>query len=426
MSENLEKLLRVLKSSEADAWEVTETREKGWEFYLIRHALDQNRVKELTSFQVKVYRKTEEIMGSAGAPIPPDATETEMARRIAELCQEAAYVRNPVYRLNTPEKEKDAVPESGSPVDLKAISRDFLQTVAALPETDTEDLNSCEIFVSEIRRRFLNSEGIDVTAVYPRSMTEAVVNARRDGQEIELYRMYHSGTCDREQLTRDLTETMRYGRDKLTARPTPALEKADVILSTDAACEVYDYFITRLSAAAIYRGISNWKMGDQAAPETMTLRTVPQLPNSSRNAAYDSEGARIRERMLLDGGKVVGLWGNRQFSQYLGLTDSFIASNFVIEGGKASAEEIRRGDYLEIVEFSDFQVDAVTGDIAGEIRLGYLHRGNETVSVSGGSVSGNMSELIPKMAFSAESRQYDCMRIPAVTRLNGATVTGAV
>ena len=50
MSENLEKLLQVLKSSEADAWEVTETREKGWEFYLIRHALDQNRVKELTSF----------------------------------------------------------------------------------------------------------------------------------------------------------------------------------------------------------------------------------------------------------------------------------------------------------------------------------------------------------------------------------------
>ena len=142
MSENLEKLLRVLKASEADAWEVTETREKGWEFYLIRHALDQNRVKELTSFQVKVYRKTEEIMGSAGAPIPPDATETAMARRIAELCQEATYVRNPVYRLNTPGKETNAVPESGSPVDLKAISRDFLQTVAALPETETEDLNS--------------------------------------------------------------------------------------------------------------------------------------------------------------------------------------------------------------------------------------------------------------------------------------------
>ena len=68
----------------------------------------------------------------------------------------------------------------------------------------------------------------------------------------------------------------------------------------------------------------------------------------------------------------------------------------------------------------------MTGDIAGEIRLGYLHQGGRTVSVSGGSVSGNMKELAGSMIFSAESRQYDCMRIPAVTRLNGATVTGAV
>ena len=294
------------------------------------------------------------------------------------------------------------------------------------PEKAWAELASDDELVSEIRRRFLNSEGVDVTAVYPSSMVEAVVNARRDGHEIELYRLYRSGTCDREQLTRDLAETMRYGRDKLTAEPTPALGKADVVLSTDAAREVYDYFISRLSAASVYRGISDWKIGDAVAPENLTLRTVPFLPNSSRNAAYDSEGARIRELTLIDSGKAVHYWGSRQFSQYLGLTDAFIASNFVVGGGTASAAEIRQGDYLEIVEFSDFQVDPMTGDIAGEIRLGYLHQGGRTVSVSGGSVSGNMKELAGSMIFSAESRQYDCMRIPAVTRLNGATVTGAV
>ena len=426
MAENLERLLKVLKASGADAWEVTDTLEKGWEFYLIRHALDQNRYKELESFRVKVYRRMEDCLGSAGAPIPPDADEAEMTRIVAGLCQDAAYVRNPVYTLNTPAAEAESPAETGEPVDLKAISGDFLRTAASLPETETEDLNSCEIFVSEIRRRFLNSEGVDVTAVYPSSMVEAVVNARRDGHEIELYRLYRSGTCDREQLTRDLTETMRYGRDKLTAEPTPALGKADVVLSTDAAREVYDYFISRLSAASVYRGISDWKIGDAVAPENLTLRTVPFLPNSSRNAAYDSEGARIRELTLIDNGKAVHYWGSRQFSQYLGLTDAFIASNFVVGGGTASAAEIRQGDYLEIVEFSDFQVDPMTGDIAGEIRLGYLHQGGRTVSVSGGSVSGNMKELAGSMIFSAESRQYDCMRIPAVTRLNGATVTGAV
>ena len=426
MAENqaLNRLLNILKASGADAWEVTDLREKGWEFYLIRHALDQNRFKDLESFQVKVYRRFDDCLGSAGAPVPADADEAEMKRIVAGLYQDAAYVRNPFYTLNRPEAETGPEEDAEASVDLKAISGSFLKTLAGLPETDTEDLNSCELFVSEMRKRFINSEGIDVTATFPSSMVEAVVNARKDGHEIELYRMYTCGTCDGEQLTRDLAETMRYGRDRLTAGPTPALEKADLILTTDAACAVYEYFIDHLSAGMVYQGVSDWKTGDTVAPPEMTLRTAAFLPNSSQNGAFDQEGARIRDVTLIENGKAVRYWGSRQFSQYLGLKDSFLANNFTVSGGSASAEELRQGDWLEVVEFSDFQVDDVTGDIAGEIRLAYLHRDGKTVCVSGGSVSGSMSELVKKMRFSSELRQYDTLLIPALTRLDGVTVTG--
>ena len=423
--QTLHQLLNVLKASGADAWEVTDTQEKGWEFYLIRHELDQNRFKELESYQVKVYKKFDDCLGSAAAPVPADADEAEMKRIVAGLCQDAAYVRNPFYTLNQPEAESGAEP-AAAPVDLKAISGDFLRTVSALPETETEDLNSCEIFVSEIRKRILNSEGIDVIVTCPSSMVEAVVNARKDGHEIELYRMYTCGTCDSGQLTRDLAETMRFGRDRLVTEPTPALGKADLILSTDAACSVYEYFADHLAAGMVYRGISDWKPGDTVAPAEMTVKTAAFLPNSSQNGAYDSEGARIRDVTLIDAGKAVRYWGSRQFSRYLGLEDSFLANNFIVSGGTASAEELREGSWLEVVEFSDFEVDDVTGDIAGEIRLGYLHRDGKTVPVSGGSVSGSMDELAKKMRFSAEQRQYDTFLIPALTRLNGVTVTGAV
>lgn len=428
MAENqaLNRLLQILKTSEADAWEVTEVQEKGWEFYLIRHALDQNRAKELEEFRVKVYKKFDDCLGSAGATVPADADEAEMKRIVTGLCQDAAYVRNPFYLLNQPKDDKGADCGEGERVDLKAISGEFLKTVAALPETGTEDLNSCEIFVSEIRKRFLNSEGVDVTMTYPSSMVEAVVNARKDGHEIELYRLFNCGTCDGEQLTQDLTQVMRYGRDRLSAEPTPALGTADLILTTDAARAVYEYFIDRLSAGMVYRGVSDWKTGDTVAPAEMTLSTAAFLPNSSENGAYDSEGARIRDLTLIDGGKAVSYWGSRQFSQYLGLEDSFAANNFVVSGGSAPAEELRKGDWLEVVEFSDFQVDMVTGDIAGEIRLAYLHRDGKTVPVCGGSVSGNMNEMVKEMRFSAERRQYNTLLIPAVTRLNGMTVTGAV
>ena len=419
----LDALLDVLKSSAADAWEVTDREESGWEFYFIRHRLDQHRAKNVRAFSVKVYRKFDSFLGSAGAEIPCDASAEEMRRTVEGLCSDASYVRNPAYTLNQPKPAEAA--EAQPDADPEAISRDFIRTMASAPETATEDLNSYEIFVSRIRTRFLNSEGIDVTAVYPSSMVEVVVNARKDGHEIELYRLLKSGTCDREQLTRELSETLTYGRDRLVTSPTPALGKTDVVFSTDPARELYGYFINRLNTAMVYRGISGWKPGDTVAPANLTLKAVKKLPNSSRNAAFDAEGAPIRDVTLIEQGKALRYWGSRQFSQYLKTEDAFIASNFAVSGGTESEADLRAGDYLEVVEFSDFQCDPITGDIAGEIRLAYLHRDGRVTPVSGGSVSGSMAEMIPSFRFSKELRQYDNLLIPSVTRLKDATVTGA-
>ena len=421
---NLEQLLRILKASGADAWEVADINEWGWEFYFIRHKLDQHRTKAVDSFSVKVYRKLDDgqFLGSASAAIAPDASEEEMKRIVDGLYRDASYVKNPFYTLNKPAGETAA---ESVPIDMKAVCGDFLRAMQSVPETETEDLNSYEIFVSEIRRRFLNSEGVDVTSVYPSSMVEAVVNARKDGHEIELYRLFHSGTCSREQLTQDLTEALTYGRDKLVTSSTPNLGRADVVFSTDPARELYFYFIDRLAAGMVFRGMSDWKIGDVVAPENMMVEAVKTLPNSSKNTAWDAEGAPIRDLTLIDHGKAAAYWGSRQFSQYLGLESSFEASNFSVSGGTESAADLRTGDYLEVVEFSDFQTDAITGDIAGEIRLGYLHQDGKVTPVSGGSVSGNVRELLNGFRFSKETRQYDSLLIPAVTRIQGVTVTGA-
>ena len=84
-----------------------------------------------------------------------------------------------------------------------------------------------------------------------------------------------------------------------------------------------------------------------------------------------------------------------------------------------------RSKYLEVVEFSDFQVDPITGHIFGEIRLGYLHDGNSVQIVSGGSVSGTMADSMKSMHFSKEQTQYNNARVPSVVVLDDVTVTGA-
>ena len=423
-------ILDLLRASGADGWTVADERRRGWEFYFIRHALDQNRVRDVEHITLTLYRKfsegDSEFLGSASARLAPTATREDAEKLIARLLEEAKLVRNPLYALNEPRGEAAPVAEA---LDLRAISGDFLRAMRSVEESAEADINSYEIFADSVERRFISSTGIDVTDVYPASMAEVVVNARRAVHEIELYRMYRSGSCDAAGLKANVEETLRFGRDKLRAEKTPALGKCDVVFSTDDALQIYDYFVDRMAAAMVYQKISDCEIGkpvcENASGDPLTIRALRRLDNSSHNGAYDSEGAPVRDLTIIENGVARNFYGNRMFSQYLGLQDSFIPGNIAVDGGSASAAELRTGRYLEIVEFSDFQVDSACGDIAGEIRLGYLHDGGTVTVVEGGSVSGTMRELAGTMRFSRERKQYNNYLIPAVTRLFGVSITGA-
>ena len=423
-----EMIREKLQGLGAEAWEMTETAQNRWEFYYIGHRLDQNRAVKVTGTEVKVYVKSEDgqFLGNAAQTISPTATEAEVDEILKKLVFQAGLVKNPYYTLTD---VPVTVARKTDPVDVAAIARDCIEALAGVPETETQRINSYEIFVSEICRHTLNSNGVEYVCTYPSTELEVVVNAKKEGHEIELHRIYHSGTCDRERLAKDVARVMEFGADRLEAVPTPKLGRADVLFSTWDACRIYEYFADKMHADYVARKISDWEIGKPVAEDVkgdrVTVRVLPELPNSSMNMPVDREGSVVYERELIRDGVAAAYCGSRQFSQYLGLEKSSMVTNLEVEGGTLSEEEIRRGDYLEVVEFSDFQVDSMSGDIAGEIRLGYLHRGGEVTVVTGGSVSGSMNEAVKQMRFSKEREQYDDRLIPKVTLLAGLRITGA-
>ena len=422
-------ILELLADSAADGWTVRDEVSEGWEFYFIRHNLDQNRIRHTEHITLTVYKKSDDgkYLGRASAKLAPTADRAETKALIDSLTHEAALVKNPVYELMTPALAVMKADEAE--VDVSRIAEDFICTMKDLPETDGEDINSYEIFVDKITCRYVSSTGIDISYTYPVSQIEVIVNARKDEHEIELYRMFKSGTCDSEGLKEEISKAMQYGKDKLRAKKTPSLGTCDIVLSTDAALEVYEYFTARMSCDMKYMGISDWEIGREVAEgavgDKVTVEARRFLPNSSANAPYDAEGAPRRDMMIIKDGIAENRYGSRQFSQYLGLEDSFIPGNFAVSGGTSKAEEIRTGRYLEIVEFSDFQVSALNGDIFGEIRLGYLHDGSQVTAVEGGAVSGTMLDFAKDLQMSSEQKQYNNMLIPEVTRLKGVSITGA-
>ncbi len=409
-------------------YEITEESVTGWEFYFIRHKLDQNRAKKIGSINVTVYRLLDEgkNVGNANASFSPTVTEEEIDKTLADLYFEAGLVKDPVYKLN--DKQLAELPEGQAP-DVAVISSDFIKAMNRIPENDAEYLNSYEIFANAVKRHFLNSNGVEYTVTYPSSTLEVVTNARDESHEVELYRMYTSGTCDENRIKDDVTRVLGFGKDRLSSVPTPKLGSYDVIFSTEAAAQIYSYLTYQMSAGFVVRKYSDMEIGKPLSSEfsgdKVSIRIVPQLENSSCSFSADSEGASITERYILKDGVGCGYWGSRKFCQYLGLDDCSNAYNFVVDGGMDSEETIRSGNYLEIVEFSDFQVDPVAGDIAGEIRLGYLHTDEGAKIVCGGSVSGSMKEAVSDMKFSAETVQYDTMVIPKVTRLKNLRINGA-
>lgn len=423
----MEKLKQILRESGCDGWEITDVKTHGNEYYFIGHSLDQNRVKEVRHVMLNVYKKSEDgkFLGKAGAEICPDDPEELLKKQVAQLVYNASLIRNPLYTLNP---ARPAVPMERKSISRNDISRDFIRLMQQVPETENEYINSYEIFVSEKEIHFENSEGADLSESYPVSMMEVVVNAKNENHEIELYRMYRSGECAAERILEDLAKTMQTGRDRLHTKPTPNLKKAPVIFSGEQAVRIAEFFLDHTDAAFIYQRMSDWKKEEPYAKEiqgdTVTLKALKTLENSPANRSFDAEGAPIRDLVLIEEGTVKNYHGSRMFSCGIGLEDSFIVSNFELCGGTYTEEQLREGTYLEAMEFSDFQVDSLTGDIFGEIRLAYLHENGTVTPLSGGSVSGNMNELLKQMRMSRKMKTVASAAVPALIRLENVTVSG--
>ena len=425
----IDMIKELLEKSGAFAWRITDTVTKGWEFYFIRHSLDQNRSKDIENIQITVYVLSDDkkSVGTASADMGPDETKEYVELTIKDLIYQASLVQDAYYELKAPAYSDIPAMEDA---DINKISSDFIDTMKNLEEDDEAFLNSYEIFVSSITRRIVTSTGIDVTEKYPVSLLETVVNARNSEQEIEFYNLYDSGLCLKDDIKRNVASTMKHGRNRLSAGKTPSLDKYDVVFSSDDAVRIYEFFKDALDIAYICMKYSplekNKPVIEGIKGDKVTLKAVKNLPGSSQNREVDAEGTPIRDEILMEDGIPKAFHGSTRFSYYMGEKDTFMLSNYEVCGGTHESEELLKGPVLECVYFSDFQVDTLTGDIFGEIRLAYLHEADGSIKpVTGGSVSGNLRMLMMDMKMSKERTRYDNALIPTLTRLSGVTVTGA-
>ena len=85
---------------------------------------------------------------------------------------------------------------------------------------------------------------------------------------------------------------------------------------------------------------------------------------------------------------------------------------------------MRSEPYLEVVNFSDFQMSAETGNFGGEIRLAFLYDGEKVTPITGGSINGNILEAQKHLVFSKEMQTEKDFEGPKAVCVGKVNVAG--
>jgi len=209
-------------------------------------------------------------------------------------------------------------------------------------------------------------------------------------------------------------------RDKAVEAPNTG--KYRVILGEEAAKEISYYYKSILNTALIYQEVSKVKVGDdiqgqEVVGDKINMCLDPKVP-------YDQDGIELKSVTLIEEGQVKAIHGGKRFSYYLGVEPTGNIRDVKVLPGNKSVEEMRTGDGLELVTFSGFQVDDMTGDFAGEIRLGFIWHDGERTPITGGSVSGNIKDIEKNMYLSKEVVEDDWYNGPAFIEVENVNIAG--
>ncbi len=93
---------------------------------------------------------------------------------------------------------------------------------------------------------------------------------------------------------------------------------------------------------------------------------------------------------------LTALEGPARHASALGVAPVGACGSLWVAGGSLAAPEIAALSHLEALVFSDFYVDASSGEFGGELRLGVLHRDGSRIPVRGGALTGSTECAILK------------------------------
>jgi predicted Zn-dependent protease len=432
----IDKLIDILNNyPEINGWKLLEKKTESKEYFFIKDKLDMSRAKDVTHYLIDIYRDFEinnkEYRGSASFNIHPGMTDDEIKTSIEDASYAASFIKNEYYPLVKPDIIKDTGNEKGLNIDdFSNPLDDLINAIYKADKYKKGWINSAELFLYSNNVRIINSEGIDVFNKLNKGQLEFITNWKEDTEEIELYKNINFADIDLNKISNEVNKILLFARDRAVAIPTPPLKMGTVILSGEAVYEFFNYYYSQSNARYIYENLSTFKVneaiqGDEVIGDYINLNLDPFMKHSTESIKFDEDGFPLKPVNIIENGILQRYWGDNRHSYYLNIEASGSIKNIKIDGGSRTINELKNEPYLEIHIFSDFQIDPLTGNFGGEIRLGHYYNGEDTVAITGGSISGNIKKVQKEMYLSKELQQINNFIGPESIKLLNVNISGS-
>lgn len=405
------------------------------ELFFVKDNLQMSRGKDVEHITVTVFKNFEEsgvkYKGSSITKIAPTMTYEEVSQKLDNAILSASFVKNPFYALVNP--TKDVAPKLISKFSNGDITQSIIGLVKDLfSEGNTVPgaiINSCEFFINVTKSRILNSNGLDVRFDTYSGQIELITEAKANTEEVELFDVLDFADYDPSWIKDRVRKALEKTVLRTKALPLPQITDIPIVLTGEAVSTFFSYYGAKASGRMLYEGINQNKIGDMiqsqdSIGDRVTLSLKPFIPNSTASRYYDNDGHFLQDTLLIEKGKLVNMLASKQYADYLNIPSTGSIGNVVVMPGTKTSQELKTGVYLELFNFSDFQMDAMTGNFGGEIRLGIYHDGKKDIPITLGSISGNAKAVETEMYFSKETQRLNGFIGPEIIKLKKISIAG--
>ncbi len=440
----LDSIIAALRARpDLQAWTVRHNRERETQCYAVRDAMEAKRAVSREWYEVAVMCDT--TGASAGAtPACGTATITlmpddDIAQALDEVVLMASLVRNPPYAFPGPAEYPavalvDEELLADAPGTLDRLYTRLKAAVAQLPQVH---LTAAELYGTVLTRRLLNSRGVDMQQVSTSLALEWVLIAQADGRETEMFVELTRRRAADVNIEGEVKQRAQWALDLLGAQAAPnttgpvVLREAALanFVGGEELFEARNIFAVLGSARSKYSQLSQWEVGKpvfrtEVTGDPLTLWANRQLPYGIQSDCFDAEGLPAQRVLLIENNQLANFVASQRYATYLSLPATGSFGNLEILAGQTAEADLLAEPYVEVVVFSWFNPDSITGEFATEIRLGYLVDGQQRRPFRGGMLVGNVLDALANVRWSRETGFYGHYQGPRTARFGQLIVAG--